>query len=283
MSRNKYLFLFASYDKNGIIDDALIHYVSTLSQHSDVIVCMDNDCQTKELNKLKPFTIHKMAKRHGEYDFGSYKRCFQYARDNDLLKNYDAVFLVNDSVFGPLNDISKTLKDINRLNTDAAGMVISNHKTHTFMESWFIRLNKKIFMAPWFDEFMSNVQHESDKSVITIKYEHGLSNLIKNHGCSWSGVYSVYGRKTYNNPKLLYKNGCPFIKRACFIRHNGAAGAQIKYVLNHADPQVRNAIMTTANRIYGKKYMDWLLTNNPLKTFFRNITYVFKKIGHGEL
>ena len=37
------LFLFAGYDKDGIVDDALVYYVSALSKYGDVIVCMDND------------------------------------------------------------------------------------------------------------------------------------------------------------------------------------------------------------------------------------------------
>ena len=72
----KRLFLFAGYDKNGIIDDALLMYVSALNKLSDVIVCMDSDCTNDELQKLQNITIHAMAARHGEYDFGSYKRAY---------------------------------------------------------------------------------------------------------------------------------------------------------------------------------------------------------------
>lgn len=283
MKNTNRLFLFAGFDKDSIIDDALIYYVSALSKFGDVIVCMDNDCKKSELDKLKPYTIHVISGRHGEYDFGSYKRMYQYAYDKEILNKYEKLYLVNDSVFGPLFDIQETIKNIESLPTDAASLVISKHKTHVFMESWFIRLNKKIFTSHWFYEFMSSVKAEEYKYIITVKYEHGLTNLIKNNHCSWDGLYKFYGRFTYNNPKGLFKNGCPFIKKASFTRHNGAMGKQIRYILNHADKSANTAIMTTANRVYGEKYIKWLLTSNPLKILLRNIKYAKQKIKNGEI
>lgn len=278
MSRDKCLFLFAGFNKKGIVDDALVYYVSALSKHGDVLVCMDCDLPKSEMDKLKPFTIHTIALRHGEYDFGSFKRIYQYAHDKNILKNYDVMYLVNDSVFGPLFDIKETLKNMVALKTDASGIVISQHKTHKFMESWFVKLNKKIFTSDWFYEFLKNVRHEDEKYIITVKYEHGLTNLIQNHGCSWDGLYKCYGRFTYNKPKKLFKIGCPFIKKASFTRHNGSAGYQLKYVLNHADKNATVAVMKSAKCFYGEPYMKWLLTSNPLKTILRNIKYVTQKL-----
>ena len=283
MKRNKRLFLFAAYDQNGIIDDALIYYVSTLSKFGDIIVCLDSDCQESETKKLKHYTIHTISGRHKEYDFGSYKRAFQYAKDKKILKNYETMYLVNDSVFGPLFDVKNTLLKLESLPSDAAGMVESKHKTHSFMESWFIRLNASVFLSSWFDDFISSVIKEANKYEITIKYEHGLSNLIKNNNLSWSCLYKIYGRETYNRPKTLFIMGCPFIKKASFIRHNGAAGAQIKYTLRHADKSAAAAVLKTANRVYGEKYMNWLLTSNPFKIMSRNIKYAITKLKNGTL
>ena len=283
MEHPKRLFLFAGYSKGTSVDDSLILYVSELSKHGDVIVCMDNDLKLRYLSPLKKYTIHTMAKRHGEYDFGSYKRAYEYADKHKLLSKYDYVYLVNDSVFGPLFDISNTLNNIESLDTDAGGLVISNHKTHSFMESWFVRLNKKIATSSWFKKFIMSVKPEDAKSTITVKYEHGLSNIIKNNKCSWSGIYSFHGRFTYNNPKYLFKHGCPFVKKACFTRHNGSCGNQIKYILNHCQMRIQLPIMTTANKIYGNNYMNWFLTYNPIKIVLRKIKYVLQKITNGGI
>ena len=283
MQKNKRLFLFAGYDKNGIIDDALILYVRALSANGDVVLCMDSDCKRSEIAKLKPYVVHTIATRHGEYDFGSYKRAYQYARNHNLLQNYDVIYLVNDSVFGPTINIRPLINNIEKIKTDAAGIIVSMHRTHMFMESWFIRMNKKIFTSTWFDNFMNSVTKESNKADVTVKYEHGLSNLIKNNRCSWGGICYIRGRFTYNYPIKLFKRGIPFIKKLSFTRHNGALGRQVKYILNHCDRNARNAIMKTANRLYGEKHMNWFLTSNPIKIMVRNIKYAFYKIENGGI
>ena len=283
MDYSKRLFLFAGFDKDGIVDDALIYYVSALSKYGDVIVCMDCNLVESEINKLKPYTIAFISQRHGEYDFGSYKRAYIYAAEHDLLKNYDVLYLVNDSVFGPMFDISKTLQEIETKPTDACGIVVSKHKTHAFMESWFVRLNQKIFMSDWFDNFIRSVKHEKTKAKITIQYEHGLTNVIAKNNCSWSGIYIIRGRETYNRPKSLFKKGCPFVKKVSFTRHNGSLGAQIKYILKHSETDVAKATMITANRVYGKEYTDWLLTSNPIKILYRSLVYGLKKLKSGTI
>ena len=279
----KRLFLFAGYDKNGIVDDSLIYYVRALSKHGDVVLFMDSDCPATQIKKLKPYVVHAAAHRHGEYDFGSYKRAYQYARDKKLLSKYDVVYLVNDSVFGPTMNIKPLIKDIEKIKTDAAGITVSIHRTHMFMESWFIRITKKIFTSTWFDNFMNGVTKESNKADVTVKYEHGLTNLIKNNHCSWGGICYIRGRFTYNYPIKLFKRGIPFIKKMSFTRHYGALGGQIKYILKHCDCDARDAIMKTANRVYGEKYMNWFLTSNPMKIMMRNIKYAFYKIKNGGI
>ena len=151
------------------------------------------------------------------------------------------------------------------------------------MESWFIRLNKNIFLDDWFDEFISSEEPQPTKNRVTVKYEHGLSKLISEHSCSWAGVYVRRGRFTYNNPKKIFTSGCPFVKKACFTRHNGALGADIKYIITHADKSAATATLNTANRIYGADYMKWLMTNNVIKILARKLSYAIKKIKNGKI
>ena len=277
------LFLFAGFDKDGIVDDALIYYVRELSKHGDVILCMDCDCKKNGVDKIKKYTVHTIIKRHGEYDFGSYKRCFQYAYKKDILKNYNYLYLVNDSVFGPTKDMGNILKKIESKKSDAVGMIVSKHRTHAFMESWFVCLGKKIFMSKWFYDFICGVKKEHGKSTVTVKYEHGLTNLIKNNNCSWDGIRCIRGRITYNHPKKLFESNIPFMKKMSFTRHCGALGGQIKYVLKHSDKSANLSIMKTAKRLYGKQYLDWFLTYNPFRILHRNFTYMIKKLRHGGI
>ena len=68
----KRLFLFAGYDKSGIIDNTLLHQIRALSELGDVIFVMDNDASDDMLANVTqiPNVLHASATRHGEYDFG---------------------------------------------------------------------------------------------------------------------------------------------------------------------------------------------------------------------
>ena len=125
------LFIFASYDRDGIIDETLLYYLRALSELGDIIFTMDNDISSTELDKVKkiPNVISATASRHGEYDFGSYKRGYEYAEKNNLLKDYKFIYLVNDSVFGPLFNLKPILERMERENAGNAFGMMGLHST----------------------------------------------------------------------------------------------------------------------------------------------------------
>lgn len=279
----KRLFIFAGYSAKNHVDDALIYYVRALSCFGDIALYMDCDALESELKKLTPYTIYAGATRHREYDFGSYKRAYIWARDNLDIKQYDIMYLVNDSVFGPLMDLTPTFDQMESIDTPAFGLVGNLHHAHPHIQSWLVGLRREIFTAPWFDEFMLSVTHVPDKGSVTILYEHGLSNLITTHGLKWRCLYNMPGRSVYNRVKYMFKIGIPFIKKVAFTRHNGHLGGQLYYVMRHCNVAARDAIMSAARDTWGEKYVSKLLTRNPLRLMWRGITYVIPKILKREI
>lgn len=277
-SMTKRLFLFAGYDKNGIIDASLIMYVDALSKLGDVVVCMDSNCTETELKKLGKITVHAMASRHGEYDFGSYKRAYNWARENLDLDKYEFVYMANDSMYGPLFDLAPYLAKMESGNLDAFGMVKNPHRKSPHIQSWFIGMRKNVFTSKWFNDLLQSVRHHDDKGSVTILYEHGFTKHLIENNLSWDAPYSAPGRSIYNRVKYFYKNKMPFVKKLAFSRHNGALGRQLLYILNHVSPATRDAIMKNANRVYGEQYISKILTRNPIKIMCRNIKYTIHKL-----
>lgn len=274
------LFIFAGYDPAGIVDDAELMYVRALAAQGDVIYVMDSDADAAQIARVQkiPNVIHATGVRHGEYDFGSYKRGYQYARDKNILGNYDVVYMVNNSVYGPLGDMSQTLARMEAKNTDAFGPTVHPNSGGTYIESWFLGMRPSVFATPWFDKFISGVKPQPHKGHVIFLYERGFTNNVVAHGLGFSGLFSCRGRGIYNRVKSLYKRGLPFIKRNAFVRHGGALGRQISYVLRHTDPQSRAAILDNARRVYGEKYISGMLTRNPIKIAYRNIAYMIAKL-----
>ncbi|MCQ2562125.1 MAG: hypothetical protein MJ158_00690 [Alphaproteobacteria bacterium] len=275
MSKQNRLFIFAGYNKNQYIDSAVVHYISALSKVGDVIAVFDCDITKKELTKISRYCLYVSAKRHGEYDFGSYKRAYLFAKENKLLSKYDFIYFVNDSVYGPIFDIKSVLEKLESFGTDVFGIVQSTHKIYAPIESWFFGMRNQITKAKWFNDFISSVKKQDSKENVTIEYENGFTDLLLKHNISFKCLIKIHGRTTYNKPLKLFYMGNPFIKKNCFIRHNGALGCQISKLLSKT--KFADTIIESAKAEYGKKYIDWFLTKNPIKCFCRGVKYIMDK------
>ena len=278
MIETKRIFLIAGYDKNGKINSALLHLVKSLAKYGDCVLVMDSDCDESEIAGVKPYCLYVAATRHGEYDFGSYKRAFVWATENTDLSNYDFMYMVNDSVYGPLFDIGDYLNKMESLGTYAFGMVKKTGGKFEHIQSWFIGMNKQVFLSKWFSNFIMSVRKVEKKTAVTALYENGFTRKLNENKIAWRCLYNIYNRGIYNRVRHLYKTRMPFIKKLSFTRHFGAYGNQILYVLNHIPKKLRDDILSAAREAFGDKYIDWLLTKNPVKIIFRKIKYILSRV-----
>ena len=236
MKKTKRLFLFASYDKDNIVDNTVIYYVNELSKIGDIIFFADNDLPDSEIKKISsiPHVLHTDAKRHGEYDFGSYKRLYTYAKEHKLLAKYDWVYFVNDSVYGPLNDLNPILEKLESSDAGLVGMAENYDKyTPRHVQSWFVGVNNDVITSDFFDKFMSKIKKESQKMYVCLKYEVGLSCTILRHGFKMKTLLSKEENQLYADPRDGLIRGVPFIKKL------GIANVcDMAFIYPHADNDI---------------------------------------------
>ena len=214
MKSHKRLFLFAGFDRDNIVDNTVIYYVEKLSKLGDVVFVMDNDLPEKEIEKISaiPNVLYANGTRHGEYDFGSYKRGYLWARKK--LKQYDWLYFVNDSVYGPLYDLEPLLKNLESSNADLTGMTANADKdTPWHVQSWFVGFSKKVFTSDFFDNFMQKITRIPHKTSLVMKYEAGLSWLIMRHGFTARVILDADKNTIYDSPRSVLVNGVPFVKK----------------------------------------------------------------------
>ena len=122
--RIKRLAIFASYSNDGIIHDYVVYYLKELSKVCDgIIFVADNPIIKSEIGKIKDYVIYAQFKRHNEYDFGSYKKGFIYAKKQGLLKSSDELLLCNDSCFGPIYPLDEVFNRMSKQDCDFWGMI----------------------------------------------------------------------------------------------------------------------------------------------------------------
>ena len=270
----KRLFLFAFYDPQGVVGETVLRYLEALHALGDIILAGDCALPPGEEDKLAPLVVSYTVSRHGEYDFGSYKRAFRQAD----LSGYDVVYLVNDSVVGPLCPLEPYLQRMEALGTDAFGLVLHPSRKERHLQSWFIGLKPSVFQAPWFAEFLGGVEAVGRKEVVCIRFENGLARLLEAHSASYAGLWELPGKTIYNAVGRLIRQGFPFLKRSAFTRHGGSLGPAVANALSQADPAMAAAVMADMDRLYGKDYRRSFLEAGPLRAFGRYLRYLTGKL-----
>ena len=220
------LAVFASYDKNNIINDYVVYYLKELSKVSDVIFVADNPLDEKEREKIRPFTIHIIGEKHGEYDFGSYKRGYLWAEKNTILGDYTQLIYCNDSVFGPIHPFEPIFSEMEKKqDLDFWGMFTikqksaaeTNLRKKTHAQSYFIIFNSNVVSSEIFRNFIYNITKLKNKDAIIENYEVGLNQMLINSGFRCGGYMSSSANEPRKKHAVkIIKNGFPFLKKSFF-------------------------------------------------------------------
>ena len=217
--------IYAHYDKNDVIDDYVLYTINELKKIcKDIVFVSCCDLKQEELDKLD---CHKVTEVHSEYDFGSYKRGFWYAENNDLLDDCEELIFMNDSCYGPFKPLDKIFELMQESPCDFWGLTknkyafkIRKGKTKDcyipHIQSYFFVLRPNVFNSEVFHDFIYSVKEQETKNEVIEKYEIGLTTEMEAAG--FVSDYAIKDFYKYNNPtiyrwrKLYNKSDFPFIK-----------------------------------------------------------------------
>ncbi|NQY28274.1 MAG: hypothetical protein HRT69_02265 [Flavobacteriaceae bacterium] len=220
----KRLTLFSSFDPDNIIDDYVIYYLTELSKVSDIIFSADCKYSEEQISKLNGLTKYNIHDRHGEYDFGSYKKAYLKADELDILQDYDQIILANDSCYGPFYDLQKVFNKMDPKKVDFWGFSNNIVDITPHLQSYFIVINKEAFLSSEFREFLLSVKKEEIRKQVVFKYEHGLTRILTKAGFTHTAFFTEKNNKFIHDPSkkwdLMIKREFPFLKRTTFTRNS---------------------------------------------------------------
>ena len=219
--------IFAMYSSNGLIESSTIDYLKELKKYSDYMVVI-GDCPIfeSEIKKIQPYINSYVFKKHGEYDFGSYKRGFSILKSEKVLSKIDNLVFANDSV----DYLGESLKDFfeqMKLH-DFFGLTLNNYgyskdlKSYIpapHLQSFLITISSNIFKERFFSNFLNSVKKERVKEKIIYKYEMGLSRIILENGFKKYSYYVPLKDSVAMDPCLYYlNNNSNYSGRKLFIK-----------------------------------------------------------------
>lgn len=274
-NRHRRLTIFASFSSDGTIHDYVLYYLRELKKISDnIIFIADNPLYPSELNKITPYVCHASCSRHKEYDFGSYKRGYQYAQKQGLLNNINELILCNDSCYGPLHGFKSVFSKMSAKKCDFWGL-ISNTDFRYHLQSYFLVFRQPVIKSAALEKFLQQVKPEKDFWDVVYNYELKLTEYLKNKGFKASSylpsiiekmeapsVRAGSRNKTVYPLSLIRDHHFPLIKLKCF--NNG-----FTHALQESPIETLNYIKTQSPTLH-KVILSDLKKKNLLSNLIEN-------------
>lgn len=241
--RAKRAVIFATYSSTGKVEEYVLHYLRHLRKVAGYIVVIgDFAVDAAEVQKLDGLADHSIFERHGEYDFGSYKRGYVHLKNTGFLDQVDELIVCNDSCYGPLQGFFWMFQEMAARQVDFWGLTQNSH-FFDHVQSYFLVLTRKVFLSADFDRFIQSVERQDSVHEVIQKYELGLTRTLAEAGFVWD---------TFINPHspgmqpLLKINSNPTV----FPNFLLDAGAQLVKVKALKDPTCNaDLIYTTLGKI----------------------------------
>ncbi len=211
--------LFAHYHQDGIVAVHVLHYLRALRDAGFVTVVLSTaSLDTEGCDALRNAGADVILRENRGMDFGGWiEACRRF-----FPLRADLLLLANDSVYGPLSDLSAFVDRLLAHEADFYGAVESQ-EIAPHLQSWFVMLRPAAYRSRAFTELMCTPMPEmADKLALVTRYEVGLTQHLAAAGLRYYAAFSLRGRDgiarryPYNPAHLLWREmidaGVPFVK-----------------------------------------------------------------------
>lgn len=243
--------LFAAHAPDGHIPNSTLHYMQALSREGVavvLIVASRNAGRPHELQVIDNATAGLIARENIGYDFAS------WALGTHVLSGVwkaSTVIFANDSVFGPLTQLSLTnlLRRIEISEADYLGLTQSWQVKHHY-QSYFFALKARALSHPGIRYLWATLQCAESREEAIERYEVTMLETVESLGLQTEALFPLNDRDRGEdmNPVLdhwqdLVGEGFPFIKIQT-LRDN-ISGVDRSNWLNDVEmaPELRQAII----------------------------------------
>ncbi len=200
--------IFAHYDKHNIIDDYVVTYLTRLRDVVDnIIFVSDGDVSANELKKINHLILDNICQKHGEYDFGSYKRGFKLLQEKhaEILNQLDELVFVNDSCYS-LGEFKEVFAASEKEDFDAWALAddfMDYNSNAKYLQSYFVAYRKNVFAEEFFLNFIDGIKKLETKGKIIDDYEKGFSQELVRQNKKVGAIFSCYKVNCFISKNLM--------------------------------------------------------------------------------
>ena len=163
--------VYAAYSSDGTVPDYVVENLRLLKEVSpNIVYITDNPIRRGDIGKIKHYITHLIALRHGEYDWGSYKRGYNWLKTNNYLTLADKLILANDSVLTVVPSLTPIFDKMSQDEADYWGITANKDGTY-HLQSYFLVFRPKVYNHKGFANYLNNVKKQSTGLEVAYHYE----------------------------------------------------------------------------------------------------------------
>ena len=227
--------VFVIYHKDGLIDRSVDYYLSQLKAYTSRIVIVVNGKLAEQGKKaLSPYSEEIIVRENTGYDVAAYQTGIR-AIGYEVLKEYDELWVINDSVFGPVYPLEQMLTAMEkRPNLSLWG--VTGHRCmkemrlpdnpcgymEAHIQSYFTAYRKSLLLDRCFEEYWENLPLVQNRQQAIDRHETYATYYFAQHGFSWDCYVPM--AENSNTEDMLHMEAlralqefrCPFLKKNLF-------------------------------------------------------------------
>lgn len=238
----------ASYFGDGRISDALIYLLKGIGKVVDNIVYVA-DCKVfpDEIKKLRSLVTIAKFERHGQYDFGSYRRGVEICRAEGLLNadDVDELVIINDSNYGPIFPFEESFASMASRDCDFWGYTGYNAFGNKHISSYFYLFRRSVIDSLRLDEFLARVQGRLMRDNVIVRFELRLTSWLESHGFTWDTFlpFNLVPGSPMKYPLMaIGKHRVPLLKAKVINGDSYDDQCKVMRLIGHANPELMGLI-----------------------------------------
>lgn len=215
--RDRRIALFVSYNKNPIIKPHVTYHLKHLKAQGFIciLILVTDDVDIVNVAMKTMFVDGFIVRENIGHDFGAWADAF---RSHTEIWEASEILLINDSVFGPINNYGITMNSARKSHADFVSMTES-YEINRHYQSYFMFMKFNMIKNNYVRDFWMNLENLNSRDEVIKRYEVNFLESVIRHGLKTEALFPFPVAQTpeYCNPTHVFWEhlivaGFPYLK-----------------------------------------------------------------------
>lgn len=219
----KRALVYVIFESENRLQEYKLRFLQALSPLMDeVIVVVNGQLHVDDVNKLEPYG-QVLTRDNKGYDTAAFREGI-FAFGKDKLKDFDQLFLVNDTNIGPMRDLSQICQEMTDKHLDFWGISFGEEQEDVtkenpygyipkHLQSYFLVIEKLMLNDDAFYEYWTHLTDTDSRDKAIGRHETRFTKYFSDLGYRFDAVVQEYEDSAmYIHPLRMLKAGSPLVK-----------------------------------------------------------------------